>query len=457
MFAELSTLARVSLGYKSLQNNFFYLNEATIDSFGVEKKYLTPILMMKDLNGRAYKQAPEGTLWLFNCKDKKADLRGTGALRYIDAMADHPATEKKQTGKTLTIREALEAQGGGTWYAPKARPNGHHVWLRKAFDAVFSPFLFSKPALVDQRCNSLSPVDGVTWQELAAALTTSFFAYSLEINGSASMGAGALEAPTTKLRSYPALNVVGLKPADRKKLVELAEKVWTEEAPIDWSLSASMPGERLRDLDKWILDLTSANVSLDAVYRDIRETCQSRKAVASDKQKKTKKKRTDNIGNVADSIAKVIAPKMQIRNFPDDFLPGTALDIAFSIDRSTLKAVNMSHLLGNTDIRILSNSGATVYEGTHPNSVAEAIVRSLLWGRSQFSVSSDAKAMDKGLAQFLTWVSEIEKNIATAIAESALGTGYEDALKREIHSRLGIHPLLADKTLPQQISFASNA
>jgi hypothetical protein len=37
--------------------------------------------------------------------------------------------------------------------------------------------------------------------------TTSIFAYSLEINGAASMGAGALEAPTTKLRDYPVLDV----------------------------------------------------------------------------------------------------------------------------------------------------------------------------------------------------------------------------------------------------------
>jgi hypothetical protein len=205
MFIALSSIARASLGYKSLQNNFFYLNEPTIDTYGVEKKYLTPILMLRDLNGRAYNQTPAPSLWLFNCKDTKADLRGTGALSYIDAMADRSAADKKQTGKNLTIREALEAQGGSVWYAPKARPAAHNVWLRKAFDGVFSPFLFAKPALVDQRCNSLTPVAGIDWQEVAAALTCSLFAYSLEINGSASMGAGALEAPTTKLSALRAL------------------------------------------------------------------------------------------------------------------------------------------------------------------------------------------------------------------------------------------------------------
>ena len=69
-----------------------------------------------------------------------------------------------------------------------------------------------------------------------------------------------------------------------------------------------------------------------------------------------------------------------------------------------------------------------------------------------FSVSSDSKAMDRALTQFLKWVAEIEKDIAKAISESALGTGYEDALRREIYARLGIHPLSGAPTLPHQIN-----
>jgi hypothetical protein len=121
-----------------------------------------------------------------------------------------------------------------------------------------------------------------------------------------------------------------------------------------------------------------------------RATCQSRIAVADDKKRKTKKQHSDSIGNVADSI--VQAP------------------------------------------------------------VAEAIVRALLWGRSQFSVSTDRKAMDQAVSKFLAWVSQIEKEIETAITESALGTGYEDVLKQEVYNRLGIHRLSGAKILPAQIT-----
>lgn len=452
MFTQLANIATVSLGYKSLQNNFFYVNKPTIDTYGIEKKYLVPILMLRDLDPSSFGQSPTPSLWLFVCRDKRSDLRGTGAFRYIDAMADRSASEKKQGGKTQTIREALEAQSGGLWYAPKARPNHHHVWLRKAVGAVFAPFLFEKPALVDQRLNSISPEDGIEWKELAAVLTSSLFTYSLEINGGTSMGAGALEAPTTKLRDYPVLDVRRLTKPQRKKLVALADAVWTKEGPLDWSSKHWNPGANIRALDAWLLGVAGSNVTVDGMYNDIRATCQSRILVAEDKKKKTKKQQSDSVGSVAATIAQAIGPILETKNFPEDFTNGAKLDIPLIFDRASLKEITVGHLLGSYDIQVRTRNGSIVYEATHPAAVAEAIIRALLWGRSTFSVSSDAKQMDAAVNEFLKWVSHAEDEISTAISESALGTGYENLLRAEVYKRLGIHPLSGTKVLPASIS-----
>jgi hypothetical protein len=452
MFTELGKIATVSLGYKSLQNNFFYVNKATIDTYGIEKAYLIPMLMLKDLESSEFEQSPKPKLWLFACREKRGDLRGSGAWRYIEAMADRSAVEKKQAGKSQTIKEALEAQSGGIWYAPKARPNNHNIWLRKAFNTVYAPFLFDKAALVDQRLNSISPNEGIDWKELAAALTSSLFAYSLEINGAASMGAGALEAPTKKLRDYPVLDLSKLKAANRKKLVSLAEAVWQKENPVDWASDESQPGPKLRALDEWILQTAGRKTPIDRMYSDIRATCRSRIAVADDKTTKTKKRQSDSIGSVADSIVKTIEPKLKTKNFPDDFVDGVTLDLPLIFDRGSLKEIVLGHLLDSYDVEVNTNTGITAYAATHPRPVAEAIVRALLWGRSTFSVSTNRKAMDEAVNQFLIWVSQAEKDIETAITESALGTGYEDALKREIYGRLGIHPLSGAKVLPPHIT-----
>ena len=47
MFVHLSELSKVSLGFKSLQNSFFYVNQATIDTYRIEKRFLIPICATK--------------------------------------------------------------------------------------------------------------------------------------------------------------------------------------------------------------------------------------------------------------------------------------------------------------------------------------------------------------------------------------------------------------------------
>jgi hypothetical protein len=266
------------------------------------------------------------------------------------------------------------------------------------------------------------------------------------------MGAGALEAPTTKLRDYPVLDIAALKSAARKKLVSLAEDVWAKESPVDWGSDHWQPGKHLRALDNWILATAGKAVTVDQMYEDIRATCQSRILVAEDKSKKSKKQESDSIGNVAAAIVRTVEPKLKTKNFPDDFAKGATLDLPLVFDRGSLKEITIGKLLDTYEIEVRAKGDSAVYSATLPRSVAEAIVRAILLGRSTFSVSTDRKAMDQALDRFLEWVSAAEGDIQTAIAESAFGTGYEDALKREVYSRLGIHPLTGAKVLPDQIS-----
>src|SRR5260370_4391937 len=115
----LERIAQVSLGYKSLQNEFCYVNQATIETYKIEKEYLKAIVVFRDIDARTYRQKPKTTTCLFECRAREADLRGTGVLRYIHAMALHSAKEKKQSGKAMPVQEALQAQGGGFGTRPR--------------------------------------------------------------------------------------------------------------------------------------------------------------------------------------------------------------------------------------------------------------------------------------------------------------------------------------------------
>ena len=59
--------------------------------------------------------------------------------------------------------------------------------------------------------------------------------------------------------------------------------------------------------------------------------------------------------------------------------------------------------------------------------------------------------MRECVSAFIAWVASIEEEIDRLIADSALGTGYEDVLKSEVLARLGIHPLAGAEMLPNEI------
>ncbi len=326
----------------------------------------------------------------------------------------------------------------------------------EAIGAVFAPFVFQSPVLADQRLNSVSPRSGVSWEELAALLTLTAFGYSIEINGSSSMGAGVLEAPTTKVRSYPVFDIRQLKGEQRTQLVSLARAVWSHEPPMDWSKSKVEVGERQKALDRWALERIGTKVTLERLYRDLHEACITRIGLASDKIKKVNKKKTDNIGNVADSIVQQIKPRIKAKNFPEDFMEGP-FDASFEIDRKRVRSVQTHTMLGEIDVLFLDATRSKINEATYPVAMAESIVRALLWGRSTFQLASSPEKLHSALTEFIRWARDIEQAISRAIRESALGTGYEDQLRITVFKRLGIHPAVFEATLPSLIVFETDA
>lgn len=453
-FVPLSELAQVSLGYKSLQNDFFYLNQATIDSFRIEACYLKPITLLAELKGSAHVQNPSSSTWLFRCSEAEADLRGTGALRYIHAMSERPAAKKKQSSRAKTIREVLEEQSGGHWYAPKARPHAAHLWLRKAFNTVYAPFIFERSRVLDQRCNYLDPVKPLCWEVLGAVLTSTLFAYGLEINGSVSMGAGALEAPTKKLRGYPVFDPRPLTSHQKSRLVDLARVVWSSEGPIDWQCENAVPGPNLRALDVLLLAYSESALAADDIYKDLRATCKARITVAQDKAKTTKKQMNDSVASVAKGIAEPITRLLNSRRFPEDFYSQAGATMPVHISRNSLHRIEIQYFFDKAEITFVAEGGETLLQGSYDIPVGEAIVRAILLGREKFEVPARREEAQACVSQFLSWLDQLQSRIEEDLRESAVGTGYEEQVRAQVYLNLRVHPLVGERTLPPVIHFS---
>lgn len=441
----LSDLADVSLGFKSLQNNFFYLSPQASAGVGIEAEYIRSVYLVRDLDAGSYLQDNAKPTGLFHCDRPEHDIRGTGAFRYIRRMANLPAREKKQSqsAQAKTIKEVLEKQGGKYWYAPKSGYHKAHIWLRKAFDGVYSPFIFMKEAVVDQRCNRIVPRSKVEWEELAALLTSSVFALILEAEGKAAMGAGALEWTTKQLRNARVLDIRHLTKEERRQLIVLARRVWKGEPTTNVN-AGKPPGRQLRSLDTYVLSALGSSLSVDDAYEEISRAVSERRQKATSRKKLGKQSEAADIGEVVSNIVQQLEPLLASRQFPESYLVPTDQRQAVSIPHGEDVTVHADQLLSEAHVAIVARDARPLWEASLGHRQAEVIVRALQCGRREFTYPDSEQRASEILAEFRKTLGQILSRLSVLVSSSTVGTRYEEEVKRGCLRALGISPSIED-------------
>lgn len=448
----LGDLADIGLGYKSLQNDFFYVSPETIATYGIEERFLHPIFKMKDFDGARYLQSPAPSLFVFTCRDDEVDLKGTGALKYIRVMAGRSANSKKQAAGGETISQALGKQGGKHWYAPKAARNPSRIWMRKAFGGVFAPFICEEPIVADQRCNFCLPKPGLTSDELAALLTSSVLAYSIEVNGSISMGAGVLEAPTSKIRDYPAPDVAEWSAKDRTELCKLARKVWMQELPVDW-VTGQRPGPHLSELDEFVLNRMPGEVTVSDLHRDLASTAQARVRLATGKTGTQAKKKAESLQSVSKAVVAAVRGVLEVKPYPEGFFGDSEPRDGFDSVGRRVTSIDVYPMMGETDLVIGLENELEPIRLSLADPVAQVITRALLLGRTRFEFPTERSTAQAVVSTSETWLRDLAIRLEEAVSFSAAGSGYEESVKREALGILGIHPEAFMSPLPLKMAF----
>ena len=273
----------VSLGYKTLMNDFFYLDQDTIDVWSIEERFLRPILRLSDLDPNAYRQPTSGKIKLFYCTVEPGDLRGTGAGAYIEWAARQETGAKKQSGSPMTWSEALEKQGGTYWWRPKAALKPTKIALRKGIDTIHAPFIFAKPVNVDQRLYTLKPGESVDEGLVTAYLCSSLFSLALEVNADLGLGAGVLTFGTRKLIDLPCPNLgKEVEPKALQAVAEAIESLFETKPP---SALAVNSDSAIRRLDKELMTaLGFSDLKVDDVWHEVARLTASRKLLASERR-----------------------------------------------------------------------------------------------------------------------------------------------------------------------------
>lgn len=435
LIVSLGNISECHLGYKSLQNQFFYIDKKIATHYGIEKEFLLPILRLDNITPESYLQRIKSDKYLFFCERAEADLRGTGALRYIRDMAGRPSARKKQVRYQKTIKETLHEQSGSCWYAPKAIPHKAHIWMRKAFDATYAPFLFPGGAVLDQRCNFLTPCEGVSWQALATLLCSSIFALSVEAAGSASMGAGALEMPTRRLREVMVIDIRRLTAAQVRKLCLLGKRLW-KETPINWKDSTQNPGPALRKLDQFLLRIIGADVTLDDLYVAIKQAVSNRIRLSESKVKQSKAMHEADVQTVSRGIMESFRPMIEMGRFPEAFFDEEDSDV-IDLPEAEL-SLTITPFFGEAEVVIENGIGEEILKCNLSRAVAEVFARALLMGRRRFLLPRREEAAVVILDKFWDWLPPLLSKLNAECATSSLGTKYEGEIRRAAYEQLVI-------------------
>jgi SAM-dependent methyltransferase len=182
---SLKQWASVQRGYTTGANEFFYLEEATVEQWSIEKRYRRPLL--KSLRGIDRLRLDEN-----DCRQEvllippEDNIQGTAVADYI-AWGEAQGYNQRQTCLAREPWYSLPHQSP----APLVLPKG--IWHRH-----IAPLLETDLA-VDQQLYQIQPSQHVPLLAAAALFNSAWFALQVELQGRVNFGKGLLWLATYEL------------------------------------------------------------------------------------------------------------------------------------------------------------------------------------------------------------------------------------------------------------------
>jgi len=432
----LGEFINVDLGHKSLLNEFFHLDAATVAKYAIEPTFLQPLFRKDDLSDSAYLQSGKPSVSLFMCDKSPADLRGTGAWKYISwAQRQEIKKPKKQSAAPMKWADALKKQGGKYWYSPKAQPSFGKIALRKGIDKNYAPYIFRKAVTLDQRLYIVAPKARIPEELVIAYLASSLFALSLEVNADMALGDGVLTLGTKALRNLPCIDLASLS-RDKTFIDAVSAHVKAmlpKKPPTITSVRTDVDVRRLDALFITALGIDPKR-SLEC-SAEVERLGSARIALA--RMRKTVKTATEvvNVTAVAESFVSQLRPWIEARRFPEDSIRTGDTTLQLHLPPGQL-VVETNPLLGTCHVKITDARNAVVFEDTLDSLVAELLVRTMQWGRREFPLPTSPTRANDVIKALDAIVAAFEVEYMNVFANVTVGGRYAWELRERVLASL---------------------
>jgi hypothetical protein len=408
-------VADIMLGVKTLLNPFFYLDEETIEKFGIEKRFLEPVFRQDDAQLAKYVQkASSCKLKVFKCTTHVSGLSGTGAAAYIQ----WGTKQKTSAGIPWPETAASKSHAPNPWYFTITLPPPTRIIVGKLINDTFAPMLLDKPVLVDQSYQLIKAKEDTNEDVVIAFLCSTWFAALLETFGRTAMGEGALQVPTETLRGLP---IPDLRELSDKQSENLAAKSAAVLKQPRLPIAKAIATPEQQELDAALLEILGYKSSrATELYADVLRMRKVRRVLATGRSSIKRERFEADLDAVAKDFAAQLEPVIGGKRFPRDFLPAGAKTVVVQLGSAPID-VESSSFLGIRDTKVLAG-GKVIYEAELPASVGEVLLRAIQAGQRDIELPKSDGDAASALDDLETLLSQLRMKLgelnATAGAKS---------------------------------------
>ncbi len=266
----LGDIAKVRFGIKTGANEFFYLDEAKIQKWGIEDEFLKPVIKSPRECKRILIDAKDLKFKIFMCHKDKRDLKGTAALEYI------------KWGESQHFHERPSCSGRARWWDIGVWDYADLLWVETMYES-YRVYLNSSSVYESDKFYGI--IFSGDKYKLAASLNSSLVLLSKLISGFASLGEGALKTAVYEVKYFkipsPALVNISILKCNhifRREIGAIKDEIEMH--------------DRL-ELDQVIFDaLSLTQGERDAVYEAVINLVEARLKKASSLDPKDRQKRS---------------------------------------------------------------------------------------------------------------------------------------------------------------------
>ena len=249
---RLDDVANVRRGITTGANDFFYLTRETIEEWGIEPEFQSPI-MITPQESRSIAVSPEDLPYrMFTCRKDKREIAGTGALDYIE------------WGESQRLHERRTLSSRRRWYSVN-ETEGAPILLNKMIDNTSRAFLIKGALYANNVLYEIRPKQASRVNLICAALNATVCQMIINLDGRTNFGGGMLELAAYEVLGLHVVNPVLIGGIDEAIFSEIACDVLN-------------PSAARRALDDAVFDaLGLTRDERGAVHEAVRELVENRR------------------------------------------------------------------------------------------------------------------------------------------------------------------------------------